>query len=70
MTRSKYPRISRSLLHPHLDSVKMAYRNPKTDLTRGVSQKKLASEGYRAFESLWDRSARVTSDRAELKGTN
>ena len=28
---------------------KMAYRNPKTGLTRGVSQKKLASEAYRAI---------------------
>ena len=28
-------------------SVKMAYRNPKTDLTRGASQKKLPSEAYR-----------------------
>ena len=27
----------------------MAYRNPKTGLTRGVSQKKLASEAYRAI---------------------
>ena len=34
-----------SLLHPQ---VKMAYRSPKTDLRRGVSQKKLASEAYRA----------------------
>ena len=33
---------------PYL-SVKMAYRNPKTDLTREVSQKKLASEAYRAI---------------------
>ena len=32
--------------HP-LFSVRMAYRNLKTDLTRGVSQKKLASEAYR-----------------------
>ena len=30
-------------------SIKVAYRNPKTDLTRGVSQKKLASEAYRAI---------------------
>ena len=30
-------------------SVKMAHRNPKTDLTRGVWQKKLASEAYRAI---------------------
>ena len=30
-------------------SVKMAYRGPKTDLTRGASQKKLASEAYRAI---------------------
>ena len=28
---------------------KMAYRSPKTDLTGGVSQKKLASEAYRAI---------------------
>ena len=27
----------------------MAYRNPKTDLTRGASQKKLASQAYRAM---------------------
>ena len=33
---------------PQLLSVKMAYRSPKTDLTRGISQKKLASEAYRA----------------------
>ena len=25
------------------------YRSPKTDLSRGISQKKLASEAYRAF---------------------
>ena len=29
-------------------SFKMAYRNPKTGLTMGVSQKKLASEADRA----------------------
>ena len=34
---------------PPLLSLKMAYRNPKTGLTRGVSQKKLASEAYRAI---------------------
>ena len=28
-------------------SFKMAYRNPKTGLTRGVSQTKLASKAYR-----------------------
>ena len=28
---------------------KMAYRNPKTGLTRGASQNKLASEAYRAI---------------------
>ena len=33
-------------------SLKMAYRNPKTDLSRGVSQKKLASEAYRAIEGV------------------
>ena len=33
-------------------SVKMADRNPKTDLTREVSQKKLASEAYRAIGAL------------------
>ena len=27
----------------------MSYCSPKTDLTRGVSQKKLASEAYRAL---------------------
>ena len=27
----------------------MAYRSPETDLTRGASQKKLASEAYRAI---------------------
>ena len=32
---------------PPLLPVKMAYRSPKTDLTRGVSQKKLASEAHR-----------------------
>ena len=30
-------------------SVKMADRSPKTDLTRGAWQKKLASEAYRAI---------------------
>ena len=34
---------------PPLLSAKTAYRNPKTGLTRGVSQKKLASEAYRAI---------------------
>ena len=34
---------------PPLVSLKMAYRNLKTDLTRGASQKKLASEAYRAI---------------------
>ena len=29
---------------------KMAYRNPKTDVTRRASQKNLASEAYRAKE--------------------
>ena len=29
--------------------LKMAYRKPKTGLTRGVSQKRLASEAYRAI---------------------
>ena len=28
---------------------KVAHRNPKTDLTRGVSQTKLASKAYRAI---------------------
>ena len=37
-----------SLLHPLL-SLRMAYRNPKRGLTRGVSHKKLASEAYRAI---------------------
>ena len=34
---------------PPLLSLKMAYRNPKTGLTRGVSQRKLASEAYHAI---------------------
>ena len=34
---------------PSLLSLKMAYRSPKTGLTRRVSQKKLASEAYRAI---------------------
>ena len=34
---------------PPLLSFEKAYRNPKTGLTRGVSQKKLASEAYRAI---------------------
>ena len=34
---------------PPLLSLKMAYRSPKTGLTRGVSQKKLAPEAYRAI---------------------
>ena len=36
---------------PPLLSVKKAYRSPKTGLTRGVSQKKLASEAYREIVS-------------------
>ena len=34
---------------PPLLSFHMADRNPKTGLTRGVSQTKLASEAYRAI---------------------
>ena len=34
---------------PPLLSVKVAYRGPKTGLTRGVSQKKLAPENYRVI---------------------
>ena len=34
---------------PRLLSVKVVYRNPKRDLARGASQKKLASEAYRAM---------------------
>ena len=34
---------------PPLLSVKMAYCSPKTDLARGLSHKKLASEAYRAI---------------------
>ena len=34
---------------PPLLSLKMAYRSPKTELTRGVSQEKLASEAYRTL---------------------
>ena len=34
---------------PPLLSVKVAYHCPKTGLTRGASQKKLASEAYRAI---------------------
>ena len=34
---------------PPLLSVSMAYRSPRTDLRRGVSQKKLAPEAYRAL---------------------
>ena len=46
-----FPVLSQSIAAtPPLLSVKMAYRNPKTDLTiKGVSQKKLASEAYRAI---------------------
>ena len=34
---------------PYRKTGVMAYRNPKTGLTRGASQKKLASEAYRAM---------------------
>ena len=37
-----------SLLHPHFFPYKKAYGSPKTDPTRGLLQKKLASEAYRA----------------------
>ena len=44
-----FPVVSQTIAAiPPLLSVTMAYRGPKTDLTRGVSQKKLASEAYRA----------------------
>ena len=38
-----------SLLHPPLLSVKMAYRNPKIDLTRGVSQQKALGKSNGGF---------------------
>ena len=37
-----------SLLRPPVHFVRMAYRNSKTGLGGGVSQKKLVSEAYRA----------------------
>ena len=61
--RPKYPPISRDsysntvssavsqtiAARPPLLSVKLAYRNPKTALGGGVSQKKLAPEAYRVI---------------------
>ena len=47
---SVFPVVSQTIAAtPPPLSVKTAYRNPKTDLTRGVSQKKLASEAYHAI---------------------
>ena len=44
-----YRNIARyGVTKPPLLSVEMVYRNPKTDLTRGVSQKRPPSEAYRA----------------------
>ena len=37
---------------PEIAPVKVAYRNPKTGLTRGVSQKKPAPEAYRAIGGI------------------
>ena len=48
-----FPVVSQTIAAtPPLLSLKMAYRNPKTGLTRGVSQKKLASEAYRAIGGI------------------
>ena len=46
-----FPLVSQTIAAtpPLLSVLKMAYRNPKTDLTKGVLQKKLASEAYRAI---------------------
>ena len=49
---------------PPLLSVKMAYRSPKTDLTRRISQKKLASEAYGAIGGIAQNSI---SNRALLR---
>ena len=48
--RTVFSVVSRTIAAtPTFLSVKMAYRNPKTGLTRGLSQKKLAYEAYRAI---------------------
>ena len=48
--RTVFPVVSQTIAAtPPLLSLQMANRNPKTDLTRGVSQRKLASEAYRAI---------------------
>ena len=45
-----FPVVSQTIAAaPPLLSIEVAYRKPKTDLTRGVSQKKLASEAYRSY---------------------
>ena len=41
-----------SLLHPHFFHRKKAYPNPKTGLTRGLSQTRLASEAHRAIGAV------------------
>ena len=47
--RTVLPVVSQTIAAtPSLLSVKAAYCNPKTGLTRGVSQKKVAPEAYRA----------------------
>ena len=48
--RTMFPVVSQTIAAtPALLSFKMAYRNPKTGLTGGVSQTKLASAAYRAI---------------------
>ena len=48
--RTVFPVVSQTIAAtPPLRVHKIAYRSPKTDLTRGVSQKNLASEAYRAI---------------------
>ena len=48
--RTVFPVVSQTVAAtPTLLFLKMAYRSPKTGLTRGASQKKLVSEAYRAI---------------------
>ena len=48
-----FPVVSQTIAAtPRLLSLQVAYRSPKTGLTRGVSQKTLASEAYRAIGAI------------------
>ena len=51
--RTVFPVVSQTIAAaPPLLAVRVAYRSPKTDLKREVSQQKLASEAYRAIEGV------------------